>query len=82
MRRVTRRDSSSSIANTFGLERAAAADRSRAVQEAQASRTVAGHSLDVSDCRELLSMLGLSPAAAGSHRPTPSFRTSSEEHVR
>lgn len=77
MRRVGRRDSSSSIANAFGLERAAAADRSRAVQNAQATRTVAGHALDVGDCRELLAMLGLNAAEADPHP----FRAAAEEHV-
>ncbi len=40
-------------------ENRAAADRAEAEQRVQAARTVADHSLDVSDCRELLSMLGL-----------------------
>lgn len=41
-------------------EARAAGDKAAATQQIQAARTVAQHSLDVGDCRELLSMLGLS----------------------
>lgn len=37
----------------------ASAEQAEAVQRRQAARLVAGKSLDVDDCRELLSMLGL-----------------------
>jgi len=82
MRRVGRRDAASSMAGAYGLERAAAADRCRAIEQARASITVAGHALDVGDCRELLSMLGLTVPTQPSHVPTRSFGPSAEEHVR
>ncbi|QFZ23015.1 hypothetical protein [Saccharothrix syringae] len=55
-------------------EARAVADRAEAVQRRQAARTVADHSLDVGDCRELLSMLGLSgrqPDAAAQDATSP-----------
>jgi CspA family cold shock protein len=39
-------------------------------QRAMAIRTVAGHALDLDDCRELLSMLGLSDPGAAVNEPT------------
>lgn len=55
-------------------ETRAASDRADAARRHQAARTVAEHSLDASDCRELLSMLGLSgrePDAAPPRTPEP-----------
>jgi hypothetical protein len=88
VRRLARRDMASTIAGAFGQERAAAADRSRAIQQARASVTVAGHALDVTDCRELLSMLGLTAEEADAvpvrdrRLPTRPYGPSAEEHVR
>jgi hypothetical protein len=82
VKRVGRRDAAASIAGAYGLERAAAADRTRAVAQARASITVAGHALDVGDCRELLSMLGLDVPTQASHVPARALAPSAEEHVR
>ncbi|GAA1308046.1 hypothetical protein [Saccharothrix xinjiangensis] len=46
-------------------EARAEGDKAAARQQIQAARTVAQHSLDVGDCRELLSMLGLSGRRSG-----------------
>ncbi|MFT7840190.1 hypothetical protein Q5530_28955 [Saccharothrix sp. BKS2] len=66
-------------------EARAATDRAEAGQRVRAALTVAQHSNDVGDCRELLSMLGLSgrkldAAVAthdvdGSHRDAPDARS-------
>ncbi|MCP2168029.1 hypothetical protein LX83_004903 [Goodfellowiella coeruleoviolacea] len=59
-----------------------ATDRSVAAQRFQAARTVADHSLGVDDCRELLSMLGLSdrgPNAAPAHAAR--VRAGREQHT-
>ncbi|MGM1063023.1 hypothetical protein [Saccharothrix sp. Mg75] len=42
----------------------AAADQAEAVQRTRAAHTVADNAIDVDDCRELLSMLGLHSRAA------------------
>jgi CspA family cold shock protein len=56
-------------ADLFAVARTAA-DSIRVDQRAMAIRTVAGHALDVDDCRELLSMLGLSdPGTAATQSP-------------
>ena len=74
MRRIARQDRSRTMSGGFGLERAAAAEEVRADQQARASLTVAGNALDVTDCRELLCMLGLdgpvqdAPSSAASLR--------------
>jgi hypothetical protein len=52
----------------FGDARASA-ERAEAAQRVQAARLVAGRSLDVEDCRELLSMLGLA-ASTPAHGPS------------
>ena len=82
MRRAGRRDPSSTVAGALGQERLDAAARIRAVEQAQASRTVAGHALDVGDCRELLSMLGLAVPAHAARVPAQPFGPNAEEHVR
>ncbi|WP_018683718.1 hypothetical protein [Actinokineospora enzanensis] len=52
--------------NSF-TENRIAFELGQATQQAQAARTVAGHSLDATDCRELLSMLGLSARTPDKH---------------
>jgi hypothetical protein len=42
-----------------------ATDRAEAAQRLRAALTVADHATDVGDCRELLSMLGLSARGSG-----------------
>jgi hypothetical protein len=62
MKRVARHAGAAGVGGHRSEEWAAAAERVRVVEHARASRTVAGHALDVGDCRELLAMLGLSTA--------------------
>ncbi|OLR92894.1 hypothetical protein [Actinokineospora bangkokensis] len=61
-----------------------AALRAEAQQQRRAARTVAAHASGNDDCRELLSMLGLSagsPVAAVEGPPTPrADRTAGPEH--
>jgi hypothetical protein len=76
MKRIGRRDAAATMSGAYGLERAAAAERTRVVEQSRACVTVAGHALDVGDCRELLRMLGLTV------EPTRPFGPSAEEHVR
>jgi hypothetical protein len=63
---TTRRDSG---ADLFAVARTSA-DAIQVDQLAMAVRTVAGHALDLDDCRELLSMLGLSDPGTAAKEPT------------
>ncbi|MGM1065333.1 hypothetical protein [Saccharothrix sp. Mg75] len=66
---------------TVGFAEArAATDVAEAAQQFQAARTVADHSLDVSDCRELLSMLGLSARSADKPAPARQDRPVNGPH--
>ncbi|MDR6596383.1 hypothetical protein ACFFSW_27050 [Saccharothrix longispora] len=66
--------------NVGFAEARAATDVAEAAQQFQAARTVADHSLDVSDCRELLSMLGLSARSADTPTPARQERPVNRTH--
>ncbi len=62
----------SGAANEFTQARLDALDNLTA-QRTRAARTVAGHSVDVDDCRNLLTMLGLDASAEAPDNARPVY---------